>query len=123
MQLRDIIIQILRSRENPLGAYEIATQVAKIKGGKCHANSVYRILAPMIESGDVQSIAITHSFALVETGPRALIWCVCKICRSFHPLDAEAVHQSLDIAAEAEGFRPAVRHVELIGLCPNCAWI
>jgi Fe2+ or Zn2+ uptake regulation protein len=121
MQLRDIIIQILRSSERPLGAYDIATQIARVKGGKYHANSVYRILTPMIQCGDVQSIAITHSFALVETGPRALIWCVCKICRSFHPLDAEAVHRSLDTAARAEGFRPSLRHVELIGQCSNCS--
>lgn len=103
-----------------MGAYDIAKQVSQIKGRKCHANSIYRVLGPMIRSGEVQFIASTRSYVFIAQGPCFLLWCICQNCGSTHPLDADAVHRSLDEAAQSQRFRPTQRYVELIGLCSDC---
>lgn len=121
MQLREVIIRILRASEQPLGAYDIAKHVSRLTGRKCHANSIYRVLGPMICAGQVQSIATTRSYVLVAHGPSTLLWCICQNCEECRPLAADAIHQSLDMAARSNGFRPSQRYVELIGLCPDCS--
>lgn len=121
MYLRDIIINVLRSNERPLGAYDIARQVSQIKGRKCHANSIYRVLGAMIRAGKVHYIATMHSFALIDEGPAKPLWCICQGCNTCRPLDADRLHQSLDKAARSCGFRPVRQHVEMIGICADCS--
>lgn len=76
MGLRADILQILLENEKPLGAYDIARQVSQIKGRKCYANSIYRVLGTMVRNGVVQSIATTRSFYVAAPGPRAVLWCI-----------------------------------------------
>lgn len=121
MQLRDVIVQILRSSGRPMGAYDIAKQVSLMKGQKCHANSVYRVLDPMIRSGVIQSIVTERSYTFTAQKPCSLLWCICRNCKAILPLNGDAIHQSLDEAARSRRFQPAQRYVELVGLCENCA--
>lgn len=121
MHLRDVIVQILRASDRPMGAYDIAKRISQIKGQKCHANSVYRVLDPMIRSGEIQSIVTERSYAFTAQKPCSLLWCICRNCKAILPLNADAIHQSLDEAARSCSFQPAQRHVELVGLCANCA--
>jgi Fur family transcriptional regulator, zinc uptake regulator len=120
MQLRDTVLRILRESDAPLGAYEIVKRVAILRGGTCHANSVYRVLSPLIQSGEVQSIVTTRSFKLTDPGTETPIWCLCQKCKTSRPISASPIHQALDAAARAKLFQPVQNYVELIGICSDC---
>lgn len=121
MPLRDVVIRILAMSDTPLGAYDIARQVSRMQGRKCHANSIYRVLEPMIRRGEIQSIVTERSYAFIARTPCSLLWCICRNCKAMQPVEADAIHQSLDKKARAFRFHPAQRYVELVGLCQNCA--
>ena len=121
MRLRSHIFAALFASPHPLGAYDIALQIAAKTGKRCHANSIYRCLSAMIEGDEVQQIVSVNRFALTVSGRVSTIWLICSQCKSAMGTGGHGLNNRLDQITALQRFKPSRQFIEVIGICADCA--
>lgn len=119
--LRRRIFCELATAEGPLGAYDIVERIGRER--RIAPISVYRILDFLLEAGLVHRIATRNTYLPchhTDHTHEATVFLVCTRCGGVDEVDAPEAARELVGAAQAAGFRPGPRSVELEGECALC---
>jgi Fur family transcriptional regulator, zinc uptake regulator len=119
--LAKLILQVVKASPHPIGAYDIAAQLARQSRKAVHANSVYRCLADLGRLGHVHQLASTKGFVAVPTSDgKMLIWLICTNCNTTLCVSDSGCHQALLCAAYEHGFCASNSIIEVRGQCYIC---
>jgi len=115
------VLEILCRSPRPMGAYDILDQLLqRIPGAR--PTTVYRALAFLQQQGLIHRIESLNAFlgCLHPEHPHAGQFLICRRCGLVQEMEDEGVERSLGRVAEASGFEPDSRVVEVIGCCASC---
>jgi Fur family zinc uptake transcriptional regulator len=124
--LRQEVFAEIAAIPSSIGAYDILGRLAE-KGTRLAPISVYRALDALLEAGVIHRLESRNAYFACRRlhqdhmpGRRPIVL-VCEYCGTVAEVDGEGVFENIDRAAEAAGFKPRVRFVEISGTCPRCA--
>jgi len=115
------VLEILCRSPRPMGAYDILDELQQqIPGAR--PTTIYRALAFLQRQGLIHRIESLNAFlgCLHPEHPHAYQFLICRRCGLVQELEDEGVERSLGRVAEATGFEPDSRVVEVIGRCASC---
>jgi Fe2+ or Zn2+ uptake regulation protein len=114
------LVRATLSEQAPLGAYRIAEMLAEQTGRAAYANTVYRIIAPMVQDGEVIAIASAKGWILADRRWEHRLILLCEQCGLAEQLPAPGVAGALHAICVGLNFRPRQSCLEVLGLCRNC---
>ncbi|NJO33304.1 MAG: hypothetical protein HC869_09315 [Rhodospirillales bacterium] len=110
----------MRQSTKPLGAYAIMDALGKETGEKNYANSIYRVLVPLVANGEAIHVVSAKGWIAAdpEHGPAVVL--LCAQCGQAEAVcDTQAVEAVNKFCAE-RGFTPNGVAIELVGCCAQC---
>lgn len=118
--LRRRVLELLWSRHEPVGAYELLEQLRQ--DGRSAPATVYRALEFLQQMGLVHRIASLNAYVgCARPGtPHDGQFFICEACHSLAELDVPAITSAIEHSAAASGFATRRHTVEILGLCPRC---
>jgi Fur family transcriptional regulator, zinc uptake regulator len=117
------VLEVLAQGHQPMGAYEIMDALAE-DGRRPAPITVYRALDFLVAHGLAHRIESRNAFIACmagESGHDAAVFLICRHCGNVGETLPEGVHDAVDRAAAAQGFRPDFTVIEIDGLCRHCA--
>lgn len=120
--LRRRILGELAGAGAPLGAYDLVERLGREK--RIAPISVYRVLDFLIEAGLIHRIATRNTYLPchhVHHAHEATLFLVCTRCGNVDEVASPEVARSVFGTAEAAGFRPGGKAVEVEGECADCS--
>jgi Fur family zinc uptake transcriptional regulator len=122
-ELRRTVFSLLVSARRPLTAYQLLDRLRAVWPGAAPP-TVYRSLDFLHDQGLIHKLERSNAFvACTEPGQHTsfLQLLVCQTCGKVTELEDEAIATAILNAAESVRFQPSFRHVEIDGLCAQCA--
>lgn len=119
--LRRRVLEELAKAERPLGAYDLVERLGKER--RIAPISVYRVLDVLIEAGLIHRIATRNTYLPCNHAHEShatTVFLVCTTCGNVDEVTSDAVATSVRGTADAAGFRPGARAVEVEGECSDC---
>lgn len=119
--LRRRIFEELASADGPLGAYDLVELLGREK--RIAPISVYRVLDFLIEAGLIHRIATQNTYLPCHHPHHeheTMVFLVCSRCGNVDEMEAPDVAERLGGMAEAAGFKPSGKAVEIEGECAGC---
>jgi Fur family transcriptional regulator, zinc uptake regulator len=121
--IRRDVLGALYSTHKPLGAYDIAADLAE-KGHKRLAPiTIYRALEFLMAEGLVHRLASRNAFIACphHHGPHELVaFLICESCGGVDELSSPALGQALSGLLRTERFEPHLQVLEISGCCGHC---
>lgn len=120
--MREEVFAALAAHDKPASAYDIAEEVAKARGKRVAANSIYRILDLFVGANLARRIESANAYvANPHPGCRHdCIFLICDGCGQVTHLDDDRLTGALVEAARSAGFADIRPVVELRGICADC---
>jgi Fur family zinc uptake transcriptional regulator len=123
-RLSDQIKLVLGQTHKPLSAYVIADLLTSETGRKHFANSVYRVLNDLLARGDVLKVISVNGWLLRDANLAApVILAVCSRCIETRQVQIADIDQMITDLAGLADFRVSVLHLEVLGVCDDCAGV
>jgi Fur family transcriptional regulator, zinc uptake regulator len=121
--IRRRVLELLWSRGEPLGAYEIIEAWQRATGRSVGPPTVYRALEFLIAQGLVAKLESRSAFVPCAHPERRhiCVFFICKHCGSSAELESTLIERELSGSADSLGFRIGRRIVEVEGACARCA--
>lgn len=121
--MRAEVFAALAGHDRPVSAYDIADSVARARGKRVAANSVYRILDLFVKADLARRVESANAYlANPHPGCRHdCIFLICDKCGKAVHLDDDRLTGALVEAARGAGFADIRPVVELRGLCAECS--
>jgi Fur family zinc uptake transcriptional regulator len=119
--LRRRVLEELARAEKPLGAYDLVERLGREK--RIAPISVYRVLDFLIEAGLIHRIATRNTYLPcnhTHEAHTATVFLVCTTCGSVDEVTSDDIARGVTGTAEAAGFKPGSRAVEVEGECSEC---
>lgn len=117
---RSIIIELLTSLDRFVSAQELHAEL-KQKGHAIGLSTVYRNLATMTSTGDIDVLLREDGEALYRAcGPAHHHHLLCKSCGATNEITAELVEAWSHDIAKAYGFTDVSHTLEIVGVCRDC---
>jgi Fur family zinc uptake transcriptional regulator len=115
------VLELICLADKPQGAYDILAAIQR-QQPRAAPPTVYRALDFLLEQGFIHKLETLHAFVGCNhpDHPHASQFLICDECGDVTELDDNAIADSLIEAAEASGFKPSRRVVELTGTCAGC---
>ena len=121
-EMRRSVFSALAGFSAPASAYDIAEAVAKSRGKRVAANSVYRILDIFVDKNLARRVESANAY-VANAHPDCVhdcIFLVCDICGATVHLDDDPVSRAIRKVASDTGFRPDRPVIEVRGTCAPC---
>ena len=121
--LRKTVLELVWQSHEPVGAYEVLNQLAKLESRPAQPPTVYRALDFLLEQGLIHRLSSLNAFiGCLHPGERHLgSFLICKACRTTQEVDHAAINNAIHSCASEQGFIVSESSIELTGLCRNCA--
>ncbi len=120
--MRRAVLATLLGSHQPLGAYEIIERLSP-NGPRQAPITIYRALEFLRENGFVHRIESRNAFvACVHThaSGEPVVFLICERCGAVGETPSPTVARTLAAAAQAVGFAPKSRVIEIGGVCVHC---
>lgn len=119
--IRQQVLDILLNTDKALGAYDILTELQKVKPG-FKPVTVYRTLDFLLEHGLVHRVESSNSYVLCDHpgDPHRSQLLICDECGYVKEVEAADIGQQLDNKARRAGFTQVRQMLETHGLCRDC---
>src|SRR5262245_23741308 len=122
--MRRQVLETLAESHKTLGAYEIMDRMAA-QGPRPAPITIYRALDFLLDNGLVHRIESRNAFLACISShdePAATtIFLICERCGSVGEASSPALAKTLQAAAQAAGFTPKARVIEITGTCGHCS--
>ena len=115
------VLELICLADRPQGAYDILAAIQR-QQPRAAPPTVYRALDFLLGQGFIHKLETLHAFVGCNhpDHPHASQFLICDECGEVTELEDDAITDSLVEAAEASGFKPTRRIVELTGTCAGC---
>ena len=120
--LRKTVLELVWQSHQPVGAYEVLNQLAKLESRPAQPPTVYRALDFLLEQGLIHRLSSLNAYiGCPHPGERHHgSFLICKQCRTTQELDHVAINNAIQSCAEEQQFMLTDSAIELTGLCRNC---
>lgn len=120
--IRRRVLEILLAHHRALGAYDIL-EILREEGHAAQPPVAYRALDFLTGHGFAHRIEALNAFIACHhvDGAHNPVFLICTDCRKVAEADADPVHEGMERASAAAGFRLDHTVIEATGLCPDCA--
>ena len=121
--LRRTVLELVWQSHQPVGAYDILNQLAKLESRPAQPPTVYRALDFLLEQGLIHRLSSLNAFiGCPHPGKRHYgSFLICKQCRTTQELDHTAINNAIQSCATEQQFLLTDSAIELTGLCRYCA--
>ena len=121
--LRKTVLELVWQSHQPVGAYDVLAQLAKLESRPAQPPTVYRALDFLLEQGLIHRLSSLNAFiGCPHPGERHHgSFLICKQCRTTQEVDHAAINNAIQSCASEQGFIVSESSIELTGLCRNCA--
>jgi Fur family zinc uptake transcriptional regulator len=121
--IRRDVLSVLYSTHKPLGAYDVAAELAGKGHRKLAPITIYRALEFLIAEGLVHRLASRNAFVACphRHGPHELVaFLICESCGGVDELSSPGLAKSLSGLLKSERFKPHLQVLEISGRCGHC---
>ncbi|MCW7555304.1 transcriptional repressor [Endozoicomonas gorgoniicola] len=120
--LRKTVLKLVWQSHQPVGAYEVLAQLAKLESRSAQPPTVYRALDFLLEQGLIHRLSSLNAFIGCphpgESHHGSFL--ICKQCRTTQEVDHAAINNAIQSCASEQGFIVSESSIELTGLCRHC---
>lgn len=116
-----LLVRAALSEHTPIGAYRIAQVLKEQTGKPGYANTVYRIIAPMVRAGEVIALAAVKGWVLADARWTSRLILLCTRCQTAQQVPAAGAADAVNTLCLNHDFVPKRTCFEVIGLCRNCS--
>ena len=121
-ELRAAVLAALRECPGSISVYALLDLMNRRTRKPRHANSIYRILNPLIEADLViHVVSLKHYMARPPTCGRVPFLLLCKSCDRIEVISDPMVERDIAALAMRERFGVRTTHLEIPGTCRACA--
>jgi len=119
---REAILRLLWQSHQPLGAYQLQQQLAKVTDKPVAPPTIYRAIEFLLEMGLVHRIPSLNAFfgCPFPTSDHSNIFMICEQCKTVAEMADNRVNRLLEELTQKANFTLNNKNIELFGLCPNC---
>ncbi|MCS5587516.1 MAG: transcriptional repressor [Porticoccaceae bacterium] len=119
---REAILRLLWQSHQPLGAYQLQEQLAKVTNKRIAPPTIYRAIEFLLELGLVHRIPSLNAFfgCPFPNSEHSNIFMICDQCKSVAEVADKQINKLLETLSHKANFKLQTRTIELFGLCPNC---
>jgi Fur family zinc uptake transcriptional regulator len=114
------LVRATLSHSRPLGAYTIAQLLSAQTGRRGYANTVYRVIGPLVAAGEVIPLACVKGWVLAKNDGAPALILFCDHCHHVEQVTAADAHCALQCLLSEKQFSPDCVHLEMIGRCAEC---
>jgi Fur family zinc uptake transcriptional regulator len=121
--IRRDVLAVLYSTHRPLGAYDIADQLAGQGHRRLAPITVYRALEFLMAEGLAHRLASRNAFVACphRHAPEDLVaFLICEACGGVDEMSSAPLGRALSSLLEAERFEPHLQVLEISGRCSHC---
>ena len=122
--VRRRVLEALYATHRPLSAYDIAESLPPEENGKrLSAVSVYRALDFLMAQGFVHRLESRNAFIACPSHHApgdVIVFLICDRCGGVDERQSDELSGTLGRLAEANGFEPRSRIIEVAGACAHC---
>jgi Fur family zinc uptake transcriptional regulator len=121
--IRRDVLGTLYATHRPLGAYDIAADLAGKGHRKLAPITIYRALEFLMGEGLVHRLASRNAFVACphRHGPDELVaFLICESCGGVDELSSPGLARALSGLLKTEGFEPHLQVLEISGRCGHC---
>jgi Fur family transcriptional regulator, zinc uptake regulator len=121
--IRRDVLGALYATHRPLGAYDIAADLADKGHRKLAPVTIYRALEFLMAEGLVHRLASRNAFVACphRHGPDELVaFLICESCGGVDELSSPGLARALSGLLKTEGFEPHLQVLEISGRCGHC---
>ena len=121
--LRESVLQLLWQSHQPLGAYQLQAQLAKLSGKAIAPPTVYRAIEFLLELGLIHRLASLNAYigCPFPGSDHSNLFMICTHCGSAAEVAHNSLNDLLQRASDKANFTLQDQTLELFGLCPNCS--
>ena len=120
--LRKTVLKLVWQSHQPVGAYDVLAQLAKLEARPAQPPTVYRALDFLLEQGLIHRLSSLNAFIGCphpgESHHGSFL--ICKQCRTTQEVDHAAINNAIQSCASEQGFIVSESSIELTGLCRHC---
>ena len=120
--LRKTVLELVWQSHQPVGAYDVLAQLAKLESRPAQPPTVYRALDFLLEQGLIHRLSSLNAFIGCphpgESHHGSFL--ICKQCRTTQEVDYAAINNAIQSCASEQGFIVSESSIELTGLCRHC---
>lgn len=123
--IKTLILELLRERCRPLGAYEIVAALEE-KRGKVAPTTVYRALGALIEDGRAHRVESKNAYVVRRCAAHGeahlsdSVLSICDGCGGVEEYFDMALLRELEELIGRSGFRASRHVIEIHGRCADC---
>lgn len=121
--IRREVLASLYATHKPLGAYDIAADLAEQGHRKLAPITIYRALDFLMTEGLVHRLASRNAFVACphQHAPQDLVaFLICEACGGVDELSSPALCRALAGLLKTERFEPHLQVLEIAGRCGHC---
>ena len=121
--IRRDVLGALLATHRPMSAYDLIEALAPSGARRLAPVTVYRALDFLLAQGLVHRLASRNAFVACPAHHRpdeSVAFLICERCGGVDEAASDELSGALARLAEAQGFRPRARVVELAGACAHC---
>lgn len=120
-KMQDDILEVLRSAERALSAYDVLHQL-QTKYPKIAPPTVYNALAALTKAGRIHRVESLKAYVACkcESTHQAAVLSICDACGTVHECTAPRLVENITGFVEETGFQPQRHVIEVHGLCRAC---
>jgi Fur family transcriptional regulator, zinc uptake regulator len=121
--IRRDVLAALYATHKPLGAYDLASELAGKGDRKLAPITIYRALEFLMGEGLVHRLASRNAFVACphRHGPHELVaFLICEACGGVDELSSPDLGRALSGLLKAERFEPHLQVLEISGHCGHC---
>ena len=121
--IRRDVLAVLYSTHRPLGAYDIAADLAQKGRRKLAPIAIYRALEFLMAEGLAHRLASRNAFVACphHHGPHELVaFLICESCGGVDELSSPGLAKALAGLLDTERFEPHLQVLEISGCCGHC---
>lgn len=119
---REAILKLLWQGHQPMGAYQLQQQLAKVSEKPIAPPTIYRAIEFLIDLGLVHRIHSLNAYigCPFPSSEHSNIFMICEKCNTVAEVSDKRVNNLLEAITDKVGFKLHTQTIELFGLCPNC---
>lgn len=121
--LRRSVLAALYETHRPLGAYDLADILAGRTGKRIAPVTVYRVLEFLTEQGFVHRLVTRNAFIACphqHDADDVNVFLICARCGGVDEVESSAITSAIGELLKKSHFTPAVKIVEIDGVCGHC---
>jgi Fur family zinc uptake transcriptional regulator len=121
--IRRDVLEALHATHRPLGAYDLAEELARRNKRRMAPITIYRALDFLLEQGLIHKLATQNAFVACphrHASDEVVIFLICEICGGVDEVSSPELGAAMQRIRHKADFMPRAEVMEITGTCGHC---